>query len=78
MHPREQYLARVREEYPAAIRQKKRRGPRQRAYTREVQTALTNVWEPFDYPHGQRLAPALRNEVARLRRARELGTRRCR
>jgi len=58
--------------HPAAIRQKKKRGSRQRAYTREVQTALTKVWELFDYPCGQRLAPALRTEVARLRRAKEL------
>ena len=58
--------------HPAAIRQKKKRGPRQRAYTKEVQAALIKVWELFDYPCGQRLAPALRKEVARLRRAKEL------
>jgi hypothetical protein len=58
--------------HPAAIGKKKKRGPRKRAYTREVQAALIEVWELFDYPCGQRLAPALRQEVARLRRAKEL------
>src|ERR1017187_4253276 len=58
--------------HPAAIGKKKKRGPRKRAYTREVQAALIKVWELFDYPCGQRLAPALRQEVARLRRAKEL------
>ena len=104
MHSREQYLARVRDEYrnadkrtktrllnearkrtrlnrkvligklahAAAIGKTKRRGPRQRSYTREVQTVLIQVWEMFDYPCGQRLAPALRKEVTRLRRTKEL------
>jgi hypothetical protein len=58
--------------HPAAIRQQKKRGPRQRVYTREVQAALIEVWGLFDYPCGQRLAPALRKEIARLRRAKEL------
>jgi hypothetical protein len=58
--------------HPAAIRQKKKRGPRRRVYTREVQAALIEVWGLFDYPCGQRLAPALRKEIARLRRAKEL------
>ena len=104
MHSREQYLARVRDEYrnadkkdktrllnearkrtrlnrkvligklahPAAIGKAKKRGPRQRTYTREVQTVLIRVWEMFDYPCGQRLAPALRKEVMRLRRTKEV------
>jgi hypothetical protein len=58
--------------HPAAIRRQKKRGPRKRAYTREVQAALIKVWELFDYPCGQRLAPALRKKVARLRGAKEL------
>lgn len=58
--------------HPAVIRRKKKRGPRKRAYSSEVQVALIQVWELFDYPCGQRLAPALRQEVARLRRAKEL------
>jgi hypothetical protein len=58
--------------HPASIRPKKKRGPRQRAYTRDVQAALIQVWGLFDYPCGQRLAPALRREVGRLRKAKEL------
>jgi hypothetical protein len=58
--------------HPAAIRPQKKRGPRQRAYASEVQAALIKVWELFDYPCGQRLAPALRKETARLRRSQEL------
>jgi len=58
--------------HPAAIREKRKRGPRKRSYSREVQAALIKVWELFDYPCGQRLAPALRQEVARLRQAKEL------
>src|SRR5437868_15531751 len=53
---------------PAAIHEKKKRGPRKRIYTRDVQAALIQIWELFDYPCGQRLAPALRKEIARLRR----------
>jgi len=33
---------------------------------------LIQVWEMFDYPCGQRLAPALRKEVQRLRKEKEL------
>ena len=58
--------------HPAVERRKKKRGPRQASYSREVQAALIKVWEIFDYPCGQRLAPALRREVERLRQAKEL------
>lgn len=58
--------------HPAGMRQHQKRGPRQRVYSREVQAALIEVWGLFDYPCGQRLAPALRKEIARLRRAKEL------
>src|SRR6266481_8188259 len=58
--------------HPAVERRKKKRGPRQATYSREVQAALIKVWEVFDYPCGQRLAPALRQEIERLRKAKEL------
>ena len=58
--------------HPAVERRKKKRGPRQATYSREVQAALIKVWEVFDYPCGQRLAPALRQETERLRKAKEL------
>jgi len=44
--------------HPDAIGKRKKCGPRKRAYTREVQAALIKVWELFDRPCGQRLAPA--------------------
>jgi hypothetical protein len=57
---------------PVPKRRTKKRGPRKRTYTPEVLGALVKVWEIFDYPCGQRLAPALRQEVERLRKAKEL------
>ena len=48
------------------------RGPRKATYGAEVTTALVKVWEIFDYPCGQRLAPALKEQVERLRQAKEL------
>lgn len=58
--------------HPAPVRERKKRGPRQRVYGAEVQCALIRAWEIFDFPCGQRLAPALRQEVGRLRRQGEL------
>lgn len=48
-----------------------RRG-RPRVYGAALLTALVEVWEIFEYPCGQRLAPILRSEVPRLRRLGEL------
>ena len=45
---------------------------RKAGYGAEVTTALVKAWEIFDYPCGQRLAPALRAEVERLRKMGEL------
>ena len=45
----------------------KERGPRKPAYGSAVVVALVRVWEIFEYPCGQRLTSALRNEVERLR-----------
>jgi len=103
MHSREQYLARVREEYSKASKRGKtrllnearkrtslnrkvligklahppkpepgKRGPRRPAYGAEVVTALVKLWEIFDYPCGQRLAPAVREQLERLRQANEV------
>ena len=49
-----------------------KRGPRTATYGAEVVTALVKVWEIFDYPCGQRLAPALEEQLERLRQANEL------
>lgn len=54
---------------PPAFRE---RPKRKATYGAEVVTALVKLWEMLDYPCGQRLAPALREQVDRLRAAREL------
>ena len=103
MHAREQYLARVREEYSKANKRTKtrllnearkrtklnrkvligklahspkpepgKRGPRRATYGAEVVTALVKVWKIFDYPCGQRLAPALREQIEGLRKTKEV------
>ncbi len=41
-------------------------------YGVEVVTALVEIWKVLDYPCGQRMAPALREQVERLRAAGEL------
>jgi hypothetical protein len=58
--------------HPVAIKRKKEHGPRKSVYAGEVLVALIKVWEMFDYPCGQRLAPALRQEVERLRKSKDL------
>lgn len=58
--------------HSAKERRKRKQGPRQATYGREVQAALIKIWEVFDYPCGQRMAPALRQETERLRKAKEL------
>jgi len=45
---------------------------RRQYYDGEVRAALARCWEIFDYPCGQRLAPLLSTEVARLRSLGEL------
>jgi hypothetical protein len=66
------YLIRVlgRTPRPRGLRRGKRGRPS--AYGAAMVTALVEVWEMFDYPCGQRLAPILRREVERLRRLNEL------
>lgn len=55
---------------PAAKAPGQRRG-RGASYGPEVVRALVKVWEIFDYPCGQRLVPAMRAELERLRRSKE-------
>ncbi len=40
-----------------------KRGPRKATYGADVVTALVKLWEIFDYPCGQRLAPAVREKL---------------
>lgn len=50
----------------------KRRGGKEVVYDGYVKVALVKVWEIFDYPCGQKLAPLLKTEVDRLRQLEEL------
>ncbi len=49
-----------------------RRKKRKVVYDGYVRAALARVWEIFDYPCGQRLAPLLKSEVSRLRQLEEI------
>jgi len=50
----------------------KRRGGKEVVYDGYVKAALAKIWEIFDCPCGQRLAPLLRTEVDRLRQLEEI------
>ena len=54
------------------VRVRRRRRGRPRAYGPAVLTALVTIWEMFEYPCGQRLAPILQRQVERLRKLGEL------
>ena len=50
----------------------KKRKKRKQIYDGYVRAALSQVWEIFDYPCGQRLTPLLKTEVNRLRQLEEI------
>jgi len=50
----------------------KRRGGKKVIYDGHVKAALAEVWDIFDQPCGQRLAPLLKTEVDRLRQLEEI------
>ncbi len=50
----------------------KARQRRKQIYDGYVRAALAKIWEIFDYPCGQRLAPLLKTEVSRLRQLEEI------
>lgn len=58
--------------HPAKARAEGRRRPRSATYGAEVVSTLVKVWELFDYPCGQRLVPAMRSELERLRKGKEV------
>jgi hypothetical protein len=58
--------------HPAKVRQEGKRRPRSASYGPEVVTVLVKLWELFDYPCGQRLVPAVRAELGRLRECQEI------
>lgn len=58
--------------HPARVRTSRTRPPREATCGLEVLATLVQVWQIFDYPCGQRLAPVLRCELERLRKAKDL------
>ena len=58
--------------HPAKAPVEGKRRARGATYGPEVVSTLVKVWELFDYPCGQRLVPALRTELERLRKSREV------
>jgi len=50
----------------------KEKRKRKRIYDGYVKAALAKVWDIFDEPCGQRLAPLLKTEVSRLRQQEEI------
>jgi len=54
------------------VLERKPRRKRGWVYDGEVIAALVQIWEVFDYPCGQRLAPLLKTMVERLRELKEL------
>lgn len=58
--------------HPAAVRRERKRSVRGLSYGADVVRVLVRLWVLFDCPCGQRLAPALRQEVDRLRTSREV------
>ena len=58
--------------YKVMIKGKEKRKPRKEYYDGAVISALTKVWDIFDFPCGQRLEPLLKDEIDRLRILKEL------
>ena len=68
------YLIRILNGVKRSAERKAEPRRRRRSYGVAVLSSLVEVWEIFDYPCGQRLEPALKQEVERLR---EFGELRC-
>jgi hypothetical protein len=58
--------------HPPKVRVEGQRRPRKATYGPEVVSTLVKVWELFDYPCGQRLVPAMRGELERLRKSKDV------
>ena len=58
--------------HPGYANPGKRRPRRGATYGAEVVSVLVKIWEISDYPCGQRLVPALRAELERLRKSKEV------
>jgi hypothetical protein len=58
--------------HPAPLNSEAKRRARGVVYDAEVVRVLVRLWVMFDFPCGQRLAPAMREEVDRLRQSGEI------
>src|ERR1700689_134529 len=58
--------------HPEAVKRERKRPVRGSVYGADVERVLVQVWVIFDCPCGQRLAPALGQEVDRLRQSGEV------
>ena len=58
--------------HSAPVKGEKKRPVRGATYGADVVRVLVRLWVMFDCPGGQRLAPALRQEVDRLRNSGEV------
>jgi hypothetical protein len=58
--------------HPVPAKPTGKRGPRGASYGPEVVSTLVKLWEVFDCPCGQRLVPAIRAELERLRKSKEI------
>ena len=58
--------------HPAPMKPERRKRRRSKTYGAELKAPLVRVWELFDFPCSQRLAPVLRAQVDRLRLLGEL------
>lgn len=66
---RKYVISRINSSFSSRPKEKRKR---KRIYDGYLKAALTKVWEIFDYPCGQRLAPLLKTEVGRLRQLEEI------
>jgi hypothetical protein len=58
--------------YKVKVKNKKDYKKRKTKYNGEVITRLVELWKIFDYPCGQRLKPAIKTELQRLRDFKEI------
>jgi len=68
-HQNRKYAIRRIRSFSSAPRERRKR---KQAYDGYVKVALAKLWEIFDYPCGQRLAPLLKTETSRLRQLEEI------
>jgi len=66
---RKYVISRINSSFSSRPKEKRKR---KRIYDGYVKAALTKVWDIFDEPCGQRLAPLLKTEVGRLRELEEI------